>query len=107
MTFTYATHQNRTLARRLATLTTAPKDPTWTHEGVTYRYERRHILDTLYGALVLFSSQIPDGLTMTLRTVRGQELTLRGERHGDEIKFVHICGASLELGAWVPVEGEA
>lgn len=57
----------------------------------------------LYDAPLIRASTVPDGMVMTLMNVEYETLTLRGERHGDDIRFYHICGeGSWLIGSWKP-----
>lgn len=78
---------------------------TWTHERMNYVWEPApYTLTSLYGVPLVAGSDVPDGMTMTLRNGNGDELALRGELHGDCIVFRHLCGYQRTLGAWVPVD---
>lgn len=59
--------------------------------------------ETLYGEILIPMSLVPhDAMTMTLRTVTGKELVIRGELIEDRICFFHVTMAG-EIGCWVPM----
>lgn len=79
--------------------------PLATIDGVRYMWTPEQTPETLYGERLLATSLVPAGMLMTLRTVCGQELHLRGEIHGEDICFFHITvqGGYGEIGHWTPL----
>lgn len=74
--------------------------------GVSYAWQPAPVhLAVLYGAPLILSSRIPVGMVMTLRNIHDAELTIRGERHGEDIRFYHLTGeGSMLIGAWVKTD---